>query len=79
MATTSSNSVTLTPEQGAPAPTGTVVFTVTDPLGNITNYNVQLPINPATGTATLDLATAIKGTPLEGGNGYSVTASLLRF
>lgn len=65
---------TLTAETGAPNPTGTVVFTVVGPSGS-TNYDVTLPTNPATGVATLDLPTVLDGPPMEGGSGYTVTAS----
>jgi autotransporter-associated beta strand protein len=65
----------LTPETGAPAPTGTVVFKVVDPNGVISTYDVTLPTSPATGSATLDIASVLDAPLIEGGLGYTVTAS----
>jgi autotransporter-associated beta strand protein len=62
---------TLTQEVGAPNPTGIVVFNVVDPNGVPSQDNVAL----VNGVATLDLPTVIDGPPVEGGLGYTVTAS----
>jgi autotransporter-associated beta strand protein len=64
---------TLTPEPGAPAPTGNIVFNVTDPTGGVTQYTEPL----VNGAATFDPAAAFPlgvGGPLQLGF-YSVTAA----
>ena len=66
---------TLTPESPELQVSGEVIFTVIDPDAN--NFQFQIPIDPATGTATFDPSAAIPngfGSPLQLGT-YSVTVS----
>jgi autotransporter-associated beta strand protein len=64
-----------TPTSQPPLATGTVVFTVTNPLGAVSTYDVTLPTSPATGVAILDLPSILDAPLMEGGLGYTVTAT----